>query len=41
VIKYNKLRDEISQVEEDLRRLRDPLQLHLPIKEMQKRTEDK
>ncbi|XP_022111992.1 calcium uniporter protein, mitochondrial-like [Acanthaster planci] len=29
--KYNKLRDQISQLEQDLRRLRDPLTLHLPI----------
>nr|KAG5714716.1 hypothetical protein BaRGS_000204 [Batillaria attramentaria] len=41
VDQYNSLRDAISQAEEDLRRLRDPLQLHLPIKEIQKRLEDK
>ncbi|CAL1544557.1 unnamed protein product [Lymnaea stagnalis] len=33
---YNKLREEISQAEHDLRRLRDPLQLHLPIRELEK-----
>ncbi|XP_076348876.1 calcium uniporter protein, mitochondrial-like isoform X3 [Tachypleus tridentatus] len=31
--KYNSLRDTIYEKEEDLKRLRDPLQLHLPIKE--------
>ncbi|XP_025087718.1 calcium uniporter protein, mitochondrial-like [Pomacea canaliculata] len=38
---YNRLRDAISKAEEDLRRLQDPLQLHLPIKEIQKRSESK
>ncbi|KAL8604189.1 hypothetical protein ACOMHN_014757 [Nucella lapillus] len=38
---YNRLRDAIAQAEDDLRRLRDPLQLHLPIKEIQKRVSDK
>ncbi|XP_075248071.1 calcium uniporter protein, mitochondrial-like isoform X2 [Convolutriloba macropyga] len=31
VIKYNDLRDQIAQIELDLKRLRDPLALHLPI----------
>ncbi|KAL8601482.1 hypothetical protein ACOMHN_000424 [Nucella lapillus] len=34
---YNRLRQDITQAEEDLRRLRDPLQLHLPLKEIHKR----
>ena len=33
---YNRLRNAITQTEDDLRRLRDPLQLHLPIKEIKK-----
>ncbi|KAK7111225.1 calcium uniporter protein, mitochondrial-like [Littorina saxatilis] len=41
VDQYNRLRDNIAQAEEDLRRLRDPLQLHLPIKEIQRRAIDK
>ncbi|XP_076455123.1 calcium uniporter protein, mitochondrial-like [Babylonia areolata] len=41
IAQYNRLRDAISQAEDDLRRLRDPLQLHLPIKEIQKRVEGK
>ena len=41
VDQYNRLRNAISQAEEDLRRLRDPLQLHLPIKEIQKRASEK
>lgn len=41
VAQYNHLRDAIDKAEEDLRRLRDPLQLHLPIKEIQKRLEEK
>ncbi|GFO18531.1 mitochondrial calcium uniporter protein [Plakobranchus ocellatus] len=36
VEKYNQLKDAIAEAENDLRRLRDPLQLHLPIKEMEK-----
>ncbi|GFR62144.1 mitochondrial calcium uniporter protein [Elysia marginata] len=36
VDKYNQLKDAIAEAENDLRRLRDPLQLHLPIKEMEK-----
>ena len=31
VTKYNDLRDQIAQIELDLKRLRDPLALHLPI----------
>ncbi|XP_054724285.1 calcium uniporter protein, mitochondrial-like [Uloborus diversus] len=31
--RYNDLRDSVARIEEDLRRLRDPLKLHLPIKE--------
>ena len=30
VLRYNALANEISQTELDLKRLRDPLQLHLP-----------
>lgn len=41
VDQYNRLRDAIDKAEEDLKRLRDPLQLHLPIKEIQKRLADK
>lgn len=41
VDQYNRLRDAIDKAEEDLKRLRDPLQLHLPIKEIQKRLTDK
>lgn len=40
VDQYNRLRDAIDKAEEDLKRLRDPLQLHLPIKEIQKRLAD-
>ncbi|KAM7303862.1 calcium uniporter protein, mitochondrial [Ixodes scapularis] len=32
--RYNQLRDEIAQIEEDLQRLRDPLQKHLPVREI-------
>jgi hypothetical protein len=28
--RYNRLKDGVSQIEADIRRLRDPLQLHLP-----------
>ena len=31
LLKYNRLRDAISQTEYDLQRLRDPLQMNLPI----------
>jgi len=34
--KYNKLRSDIVEAEHDLQRLRDPLQMHLPIREMKK-----
>lgn len=33
VRRYNELRDALARVDEDLRRLRDPLQLHLPLRE--------
>jgi len=36
IIRYNDLRDKISEAEYDLRRLRDPLQLHLPIEYLKK-----
>ncbi|XP_041362603.1 calcium uniporter protein, mitochondrial-like [Gigantopelta aegis] len=39
VEKYNELKNAISQIEHDLRRLRDPLQLHLPISELPKLTQ--
>ncbi|XP_064630687.1 calcium uniporter protein, mitochondrial-like [Lineus longissimus] len=35
VSQYNRLREEINSVELDLLRLRDPLQLHLPIQQIQ------
>ena len=41
VDQYNRLRTAIAQAEDDLRRLRDPLQLHLPIKEIQKRASER
>lgn len=36
VKRYNELKDSLAQIEEDLKRLRDPLQMHLPIKELQR-----
>ncbi|KAH6920708.1 hypothetical protein HPB50_028303 [Hyalomma asiaticum] len=34
VSRYNALRDELTQIEEELLRLRDPLQKHLPVREL-------
>lgn len=34
VSRYNALRDELFEIEEELRRLRDPLQKHLPVREL-------
>lgn len=36
ISKYNRLRDAIAQSEYDLQRLRDPLQLHLPLQHLLK-----
>ncbi|BFZ17717.1 hypothetical protein BsWGS_20756 [Bradybaena similaris] len=36
VDKYNQLLEAIAEIESDLQRLRDPLKLHLPIKEIEK-----
>ncbi|XP_072280060.1 calcium uniporter protein, mitochondrial isoform X2 [Pyxicephalus adspersus] len=35
VLEYNRLKDAIAQAELDLKRLRDPLQLHLPIQQIE------
>ncbi|XP_063316127.1 calcium uniporter regulatory subunit MCUb, mitochondrial [Pelobates fuscus] len=37
VEKYNKLRDEFTEIEENLKRLRNPLQLSLPIEQLRER----
>ncbi|KAK8771375.1 hypothetical protein V5799_025381 [Amblyomma americanum] len=34
VSRYNDLRQELAEIEEELRRLRDPLQKHLPVREL-------
>lgn len=36
VDRYNQLLEAIAEIESDLQRLRDPLKLHLPIKEIEK-----
>lgn len=36
VVEYNKLREAVSQAEYDLRRLRDPLQIHIPLQQLEK-----
>ncbi|KAG8552006.1 hypothetical protein GDO81_004374 [Engystomops pustulosus] len=33
-LEYNRLKDDIAQVELDLKRLRDPLQMHLPLQQI-------
>lgn len=34
VSRYNELRNQLEEIEEELRRLRDPLQKHLPVREL-------
>jgi len=34
VLEYNRLANQIAECESDLRRLRDPLQVNLPIREL-------
>lgn len=41
VLKYNDLKEAIAEAEHDLRRLRDPLQIHLPIRELEKFSQSK
>lgn len=39
VEKYNQLKDEIAKVEYDIKRLRDPLQLRVPMREIEYKPE--
>jgi len=41
VLRYNELRDNIASIENDLRRLRDPLHIHLPPSHLQETSLDK